>query len=169
MSRKRIRLLPVCVLVAGILTASAMQAAITGVGGPAASNGGLAEKIATPTDMLDDCVNSRNGIGQVVMQGFDEAQDVTLASDITVDGGVVISAGTKVSSHMIFFNSGFPLSFTSHDGVAWTFGQNIIGVITLPDGVREANSSAQLGAAGTNYSVVPMSPATSVRLSSAWV
>ena len=159
MSRKRIRLLPVCVLVAGILAASAMQAAITGVSGPAASNGGLAEQIDAPTDMLDDCANSRNGIGQVVMQGFDEAQDVTLASDITVDGGVVISAGTKVSSHIIFFNSGFPLSFTSHDGVAWTFGQNIIGVITLPDGVREANSSAQLGAAGTNYSVVPMSPA----------
>ena len=61
-----------------------MQAAITGVSGDMASNGGAAEQIAAPSDVLDDCVNSRNVVGQVVMQGFDEAQDVTLSSSVTL-------------------------------------------------------------------------------------
>ena len=159
MSQSSFRLLPPSLIVAGLLATSAMQAAITGVSGDMASNGGAAEQIAAPSDVLDDCVNSRNVVGQVVMQGFDEAQDVTLGSNIILDGAVVVPAGTMVSSHMIFFNSGFPSSFTSHDNVTWTFDENVIGVMTLPDGVREANSSGQLGAPGTNYSVVSATPA----------
>jgi hypothetical protein len=123
----------------------AASAALLGVSGPVSSAGTGPAIIGAPSDALDDLVTNTG------MQGFDEAQQVTLASNILVDGGG-IAAGTRVDSHMIFLNSQ-GRSRLSHFNVDWTFTGTILGIMSDGQGQFEAASTSQLGAPGTNYTV----------------
>ena len=86
------------------------------------------------------------------MQGFNEAQDVTLGPGVAVDGGGTIAAGVVVNSHMIFLNKKDGVSGTlSHGNVRWAFDGLILGVMSDSTGSLEAASTSQLGAPGTTY------------------
>ncbi|MEM6709825.1 MAG: hypothetical protein AAF648_13675 [Pseudomonadota bacterium] len=124
------------------ITAPAHAGLISVTGG--LSNLGDAAMIITPpSDVSDDAATNR------AMQGFDEMQGVTLASDLAVDGGM-ISSGMTVSSHMLFLNtSGNTRGI--HNDVVWTFDGMVLGVMSDSRGMLEAASSAILGAAGTFY------------------
>ena len=109
-----------------------------------------------PKDVTNGCVTNQ---GQ---QGFNEKQQVTTNKAYSIDGGGTIPLGTKfVNSHMIFLNqpttSGAALS---HSGVVWTFDFPIIGVMSDANGTFEAASTADFGAAGTNYTSFPTSCGT---------
>ena len=107
-------------------------------------------QIAPPTNALNgDIESDRNQLG------FDERQNVTLIGPLTItdngSGGTSISAGTRVSSHMILLNrdndTGNPRLDSIND---WVFDGEILGWMSDVNGVDEANS-AFLGAIGTNY------------------
>lgn len=129
------------------LTATASHASLVSVSGPSSSGGVAAAIIGAPSDALDDAVTNRS------MEGFDEAQGVVTSVAHAIDGGGSIAAGTLVDSHMIFLNSAGTAAL-SHFSVDWTFGGAIIGIMSDSGGTREANSTFELGAAGTNYTVV---------------
>lgn len=131
-------------LALGLLTASSASAAIISVAGPNSSAGTAPAIIGAPSSVLED--NQTN----TGMQGFDEAQGVVLSQDYDTDQGS-ITQGTTVDSHMIFMNSVGNAQLT-HSEVVWTFDGLIIGIMSDQGGVLEAASSAELGAAGTNYS-----------------
>lgn len=84
-------------------------------------------------------------------QAFNEAQDVLLTRNIDVDGGFFIPAGTRVNSHMIFFNTPYDDRVSVDLNVPWTFDGNILGVMSDEDGTLEAASNDLLGASGTIY------------------
>ncbi len=107
---------------------------------------GTASEISAPSSVADDAPGAETPFNE--MQGFDEAQNVTLLSAISVDGGT-IAAGTVVNSHMIFLNtSGSAHSYAIAD---WTFDGLILGVMSDQGGTLEAASNSVLGAAGTFY------------------
>ena len=144
----------------GGLLAVPVQSAIVSVSGGASSEGAAPAIIAAPSDALDDCakstVNAMPNVGPFGMVGFDEAQGVILTAPVTTDTGV-IPMGAVVDSHMIFLNTSYVTTpQVSHDNVTWTFDGPVIGVISLADGVNEADSTNQLGALGTNYTSVPV-------------
>lgn len=102
--------------------------------------------ISAPASIDDDAPAAEN----TAQQAFDEAQDVTLSAPLRCDDGVVIPAGTRVNSHMIFLNT--PDSGTTYDnGVTWEFDGDVICVMSDADGNLEAASNAELGAPGTTY------------------
>ncbi len=123
--------------------ADTAQASIISVSGPDSNLGSAATIIAAPADVTDDAATNS---GQ---QGFDERQGVTLGSALSVDGGT-IAAGTKIDSHMIFFNTQGN-TYGSHTDVVWVFSSDILGVMSDSSGALEATSSALLGAPGTTY------------------
>ncbi|MBW2596394.1 MAG: hypothetical protein JRC93_10545 [Deltaproteobacteria bacterium] len=132
------------VLVAISVLAGQANGALIGVLGPDSTSGTAPAIISAPTDAIDDLVTNTG------MEGFNEAQGVTTTVLHTIDGGS-IAAGTLVDSHMIFLNS---LSGNlSHRNVVWTFDGEIIGVMSDYKGNFEANSTFELGASGTNYTV----------------
>jgi hypothetical protein len=108
---------------------------------------GDGEIIAAPASVS----NFLDGAKNDHMQGFDEQQNVLLAADLAVDGGV-IAAGTRVASHMIFLDqtAAGPMNLLTSIG-GFKFKGNILGVMTLTNGTQLAASSAFLGAAGTFY------------------
>jgi hypothetical protein len=111
----------------------------------ATSSDTLNRIIPVPTSVVDD----RPGAENAYQQGFDEAQNITLTSDLQVDNGV-IPAGTVVSSHMIFLNS--PSTYRKQDkNIDWVFDGKILGVMSDYYGRLEKASDAQLGAPGTIY------------------
>ena len=61
------------------------------------------------------------------LYGFDEDQNILLSSDLNIDvGGSVISAGTVVASHYVFFDPGPATTITG-----WVdFDSDILGIIT---------------------------------------
>lgn len=99
--------------------------------------------IPAPAKALDDDVTNTQ------MEGFDERQSVTLAADLSVDGGIV-TKGTVVDSHMIFLNSEGNALLENND-VVWTFDGPILGVMSDSNGNLEAASTPFLGAIGTAY------------------
>lgn len=102
--------------------------------------------IAAPASVIDDAPGATN----FHQQAFNERQGVLLTSDLMVDGGV-ISAGTVVSSHMIFLNTPVGAGGALDFGVNWIFDGAILGVMSDSMGMLEAASSALLGALGTAY------------------
>jgi len=130
--------------------ASAASAAIVSASGPNSNLGAAAAIIGNPAHLLDDWVVNT---GQ---QGFNERQGyVVQAGDgIFVDNdlgsGNPIAAGTRIDSHLIFFNTAGS-TFGSHQGVEWTFSGNIVGVMADGAGLLEQGSTNILGATGTNY------------------
>lgn len=140
------RLLLAAVVVA-IAVLTAANAEITNVSAGLSSAGTAPAILATPpTDVLNNTVTNT---GQ---QGFNEAKVVTTVAH-AIDGGS-IPAGILVNSHMIFLNApdGDPETVT-HTGVEWTFSQPILGVMKDSMGQQEADSTFELGAPGTNYTV----------------
>lgn len=110
--------------------------------GPESTSGYAPEIIEAPSD-------TRNNVTPYSRQvGFDEKQGVMLPSDVKVDGGGVVAAGTMVSSHMIYLErlrgAGQPASVW-HLGVDWTFDGPILGVMSSINGGREAASQSILG------------------------
>lgn len=104
--------------------------------------------IPAPASVVDDAVDG--GAENTNQEGFLEASDVTLASDLEVDGAADIPAGTVVTSHMIFLNT--PDSGVTTDAnVVWTFDGPILGVMSDKNGTLEDASNAELGAPGTVY------------------
>lgn len=118
------------------------------------TSGNGPEIIDAPANVNDDVAFN------IGLQAFNEAQFVTLTSDLDVDGGVVDS-GTVVSSHMIFLNSGpgdNPDLKISHGAggdrnnpVSFQFDGEILGVMSAFNGEDEIGSSDFLGAGGTIY------------------
>lgn len=140
-------------LVIAVLIATPAHAALVSVSGPPSSANAAPAIIAPPIVILDDCVTN------IGMQGFDEAQGVLTTVDHPIDGGGVIPAGTLVDSHMIFLNSTGSVRL-DHFDADWTMDGAVIGVMSDGNGTREAASTFELGGAGTNYTTVPISPAT---------
>lgn len=112
-----------CALVAGSASASIV------------ATSGAATQIARPADAQLNVLTS-----STVVYAWDEAQDVALDRDVTVDaiapglyndstdlGSFVLAAGTRVSSHYIHFDSPSTSSATASGSV--TFSDDIIGVV----------------------------------------
>lgn len=144
----RTSLATVAVLVILALVALPARADLILVTGPNSNLGTAPSIIGAPSDALDDLVVNSG------MEGFDEAQDVTTTQAYEMDGSVWLPAGSTVDSHMIFLNSQGSTSLTHRD-VDWTFTGTILGVMSDSGGTLEAASTAELGAAGTNYTVGP--------------
>ena len=122
-------------LAALIFCALPAQAALLGVTGSGAI-------ITAPADVSDDAATN------MMLEGFDEQQNVLLTSDLLVDGGSVM-AGATIDSHMIFLNSEGVTSLSS--SAIFEFTGNILGVMSDRGGRLEALSNSFLGAAGTVY------------------
>ena len=131
-----------------LLTSVPAGATILSVSGPLSLRGGSAQIISPPPDVND------NAAFNIAQQGFDEVQNFLLPVDITVDGGI-ISAGTVISSHMIFINNSVQDGniLNEHEGVEWTFDGDVLGVMSDYLGSLEIATSALLGAGGTVYPV----------------
>ncbi len=117
--------------------------------------------IAAPAIVSDDAVTNK------AQQGFNEKQDYTLLRNIRIDNvapfagsadPIYVTAGatlgivrgTEVDSHMIFLNGAIGTSL-SDQGVVWTFADEIIGVMSDPNGVFEAASNVEVANPGTTY------------------
>ncbi|MDQ8202398.1 VPDSG-CTERM sorting domain-containing protein [Pelagicoccus sp. SDUM812003] len=105
---------------------------------------GQGDKIAPPSKVLDGEATNRQ------QQGFEELQNVLLAADLYFTGGV-ISAGTRVSSHMIFRNRETDSTANSITTATWTFDGDILGIMYDQNGVDEFNSTPILGLVSTVY------------------
>lgn len=134
-----------------LLVADSAKAALVSVNGVVSLRGDTAAIIANPADVTDGAAGA-NALGQ---RGFNEVQNFLLPVDITLDGGVVIMAGTVISSHMIFLNNSIADSqvLNRHLGVEWTFDGNILGVMSDYNGFLEVATNPLLGALGTIYPV----------------
>lgn len=132
-----------------VLSSGAQASIVSAVGGVSTGPGGGAGPaiIAAPADA------TQNGVTNMGQQGFDERQGVLLLNDLEVDGGF-ISAGTRVDSHMIFFNTLGRVGST-HLDVLWEFSGKILGVMSNPRGTIEIASTPILGLAGTLYPDAP--------------
>lgn len=102
--------------------------------------------IAAPLSVQDDHPGAENDH----QQAFNERQSVLLSSDLQVDGGSIIPAGTTVNSHMIFLNSEGRTRVSDLD-VRWSFDGPILGVLSDINGNLEAASNAILGGTKTFY------------------
>lgn len=123
------------------------SAAIIDVNDVLSSAGLGAMIVAAPADISDNAAQAD------AMRGFNEKQGVTLAADLSVDGGV-IAAGTLVNSHMIYLDRATNNRLTHGLGAApviWEFDGAILGVMSDSTGSFEAASNAELGALGTTY------------------
>ncbi|MCP4274791.1 MAG: hypothetical protein GY779_00345, partial [Gammaproteobacteria bacterium] len=79
-----------------------------------------------------------------VLYAFNELQDFTLTDDLRLDGSSVISAGTIVTSHYVFYD---PRLYTEIGGT-FTFDTDILGVISETSALSDSDF---LGATGTSY------------------
>jgi hypothetical protein len=95
--------------------------------------GGTFVKLANPAVLtnIGDRTSQLNGLNQLNLYGFDEAQGVTLGSALAVNlGGPAsnngsIAAGTRVSSHTLFFD---PTGTKTAIGSV-TFDRKVLGVL----------------------------------------
>ncbi|MBT8414467.1 MAG: hypothetical protein KJO30_09070 [Boseongicola sp.] len=110
-------------LLGAVAFASAL--AFGGAASAATISGGAV--IAAPASIGED--NPTN----TGIEAFNEGVGVVLGADLAVDGGV-ISAGTRVDSHMIFLNSDGSTRII--DETNYTFSQMILGVISDQDGTN---------------------------------
>lgn len=137
------------------LTAAAALAvcALALVQTAAATLTGGQDIIPAPPSVVDS--SGAGGASNTHQQAFNERQVVLLTAAIGVDAGS-ISAGTLVSSHMIFLNKAdtAPGSLTDLN-VTWTFSGGVLGVMSNSNGSLEVASSGLLGAPGTTYPALP--------------
>lgn len=113
------------VLFAGLLFSSTSFASIVS-GVVTTPVGGSFNLIAPPAAV------GNNNFDIEALFAFDELQDVVFMSDLNVDvtpmggGAGVISAGTAISSHYVFYD---PKTFIQQIGSVF-FDTNVIGIIT---------------------------------------
>lgn len=145
--------------VTGVLfSAVAANAALVSTNGSLSSMGDAASIITAPADMNDDAAFNQ------AIQAFDEVSGYLLTADLAVDGGL-ISAGTRVDSHMIFLNSGPGNVGTAiahgagpnQNAASFTFDGDILGVMSDRAGSLEVASSDFLGLATALYPVAAFS------------
>jgi hypothetical protein len=135
-----------CISATALMISGTLNSEIIGhTPGSGGAGGGL---IASPASVLEDV--SEGGAANTLQQGFNEQQCVQLASDLSVDGGVIL-AGTILNSHMIFLNTDESGPGASDTGVVWEFDGPILGVMSDNQGALEVASSPFLGAVGTVY------------------
>ena len=148
------------VIAAGLLSLASHQVSATIVsgvvtGGSSFNNGGVFVKLGVPfTESTPDNTVGDNNFNDFNLYGFDESQNINLAADLTIDiladgigggsGSGVISAGTIIASHYIFFD---PASLRTQIGDI-TFDSNILGIITSS---ANLNDSDFLANTGVNY------------------
>jgi len=144
---KRIAISTHCVALIVALTATTTFASIVSVMGPPSSAGTAPAILAAAPLVVLDSMATNTG-----QQGFNEMQNVLLAMDLAVDGGI-ITAGTWVSSQMIFLNQELDTAngLLTHEGVVWTFDGLVLGVMSDEMGTLEDDSTGILGAPGTVY------------------
>lgn len=137
-----------------LISGTTANAALISTNGSLSDQGVAAAIIAAPSDVNDDAAYND------AIQAFDEAQNVMLGSALAVDGGT-IAAGLRVSSHMIFLNSGpdnnrdlIEHGFGNSAAATFTFDGDILGVMSDSLGANEVASSAFLGATGTSYPTI---------------
>ncbi|QDY71320.1 VPLPA-CTERM sorting domain-containing protein [Qingshengfaniella alkalisoli] len=140
-------------LFASPFAAGVADAAIVSFSGPNSSLNVAPEIIDAPDKALDSEITNKGA------QAFNERQFVTLTDDVLVDGGS-IAAGSRVDSHMIFFNlsnadSGISRTHGSSNNkdlaLKITFTGDILGIMTDSDGALEYASTGQLGSPTTEY------------------
>ncbi|MGB3556478.1 MAG: VPLPA-CTERM sorting domain-containing protein [Jannaschia sp.] len=108
----------------------------------AVSNGAV---IATPSSVTNAAPTSIN-----VVSAFNEKSGVMLTSALAVNGGS-IAVGTKVDSHMLFFNRVGNGGGKPNDSLTagFSFSEQILGFITATSALNATDSL--LGAVGTTY------------------
>lgn len=117
-------------------SASVEAATITGLSGSSVV-------IAAPSSVT---AQAPGNVSAVI--AFTERENVLLASDLVVDGGV-IAAGTRVDSHMILFNPIDESKMLLSIGYDFEFSQSILGTIgTQPSLVA---THGLLGTVGATY------------------
>jgi hypothetical protein len=145
-----LKILSVFIVVFSVCVWTTNYAQATIVSGP--------DKITPPASVNNETPwggNPGGGVANDHQQGFDEKQNIYLESDLAVDDGV-IPAGTRIDSHMIFFN--FIDRSTSEppysDQQSWTFSGQILGVMSDLYGNLEIASSPLLGSSQTTYPTI---------------
>ena len=83
------------------------------------------------------------------LYAWDEAQNLTLNSDLVLDSGVTIASGTTISSHMIQWDPSKPYTNGNWQHATVNFDAEIIGFIF--DDKKLGNTDSLLGATGINY------------------
>lgn len=138
-------------LTAVLISTSAHAALIDYLELNGTSNAGESASIILSPPVADAGLTNR------AQQGFNERQDWLLWTDIEVDGGKSIPAGTRVNSHLIFLNKDMNTSspFLSHTGVQWQFDGTVLGVMSDNQGTLEDASTSMLGSSMTTYPAGP--------------
>jgi hypothetical protein len=111
------------VIISGKLTIPPAASAFSAGGaGPVPSNGGFLKLDPVPAglDVGPDVFNDPH------VRGFDEQQNVLLGRRLFLDDGRVIAAGTRISSHYLFFDSA---GLMSASGVV-DFSAPVLGLAT---------------------------------------
>ena len=124
---------------AALAATAAAQAGITSI-----SNGGIFH--ASPPSTIGLPNNNQ----ATVVQGFDEVQDLVLASPLSLfsyytNSFVVLPAGTEISSHMVLFD---PVQTASGQADV-TFTEPILGIIF--EDLPLFNTHGLLGRPGVSY------------------
>jgi hypothetical protein len=109
--------------------------------------------IPAPPSVVDS--SAQEGATNNHQQGFDERQHVSLASDLPVDNGGTVPAGSIVDSHMLFLNAPDGSPNATDFNETWTFSGPILGVMSDINGALEVASTPLFGAAGTTYPTSP--------------
>jgi hypothetical protein len=107
------------VLFAALTSAQLVSAAV--VGGGVTDGSGTFQMIDT-----NGLTVGQNNQQSNNLFAFDEVQNVRLKADLTLNQGGTIKAGTRVSSHYVFFD---PQRYTRQQGFI-DFGTNILGIAT---------------------------------------
>ena len=141
---KKLRIIQIGLSIGVLLCFSMANATLRYVNGGSSSEGTAAKIITAPL------YAEKLRVTNFGLQGFNEAQGVTTTQDFAMDDDEVLPAGSFVDSHMIFLNAPLGQRIT-HEDVRFTFGGDIIGVMSDKDGNYEAASTEELGSDTTEY------------------
>lgn len=127
------------------MTCSAANATVVSGGITAATNSAGEFVILDPTSSF---VVGNDNFQNPNLYAFDEGQNITITTDLSVDVGSSITAGTVVASHYVFFD---PMYSQSQTGFI-TFDSAVLGIATS-EGTMSASDFL------INNSVTYLSPA----------
>jgi hypothetical protein len=157
MKTKKLLLCTCLTGITSIMAASASATIISGsvTGGSALTQGGTFIKLSVPfTESNPDNTVGNDTFQTPNLYGFDEGQNINITTDLNVDvlangsggssGSGVLTAGSTVASHYIFFD---PNGTTSQTGTV-TFDSQVFGIITSTNNLA---ASDFLINTGVNY------------------
>lgn len=115
----------------------------TVTGGSALAAGGTFVKLTVP---LANPFGAPNSVGNDTFQspnlyGFDEDQNIHVTSDLTPNVGSIITAGSTVASHYVFFD---PLNTLQMKGTV-TFDSKVLGIFTSTSTLSATDFLANTG------------------------